>query len=358
MGQSMAIPRIYAVLAIALLAVIILSAIYWARDILSPFIIALLLAYLGNPLVTKMANSRVGQVVGRPIMALIVTVMIFSIIAAFLALLGPMLYEQLQSLLKSLPQIFDSAMDRIQNEILPLLPKNQRLGLPSFGNGEVSAMDVAGPIAASVLTGGASLLTSLALGLLIPVLLFYFLKDWPGIIDYGRSLIPPKRTVEFEKVIEKIDEIFSGFLRGQAWVCTAMAAFYSTGLVISGLQYGLLIGILSGFLKYLPYLGTALAVSVAILMAFGHHGFDANIMIGIVLTYSIGEVLESSVLTPKLVGDRVNLSPVVVIFAVLLGGQLYGIIGVFLAVPVFASLRIIAGHYWYEEQNAEHQRYY
>ena len=129
-----------------------------------------------------------------------------------------------------------------------------------------------------------------------------------------------------------------------------MAFFYSIGLTITGLEYGLLIGILSGFLKYLPHIGTAIGIILAVSTSLTQGDWGLSLMLGIVITYGLGESLESSYLTPKLVGTRVKLSPTVVIFAVLLGSKLLGVIGVFIAAPVFAICRILIRHFLYDEE--------
>lgn len=311
----------------------------WAGDILTPFFIAFILAYLTDPLVSRLEGRRMP----RYIAAFIVTVGIVFIIMGVLSLLGPMIYDQLVGLLRNLPTLLERAVATVQRYLLPYFPMLQYSGMDISPQMDVKA--IAGPLASSVLSGGLSLATTVGLGLLTPVITYYLLVDWKAMIARIRSIIPYRNQAAAEGILHQMDVALSGFLRGQAYVCLAMAVIYTAGLVMAGLNYALLIGVLSGFLKYLPYIGTAIGVLLATLTGFSQGGWDPALMIGIALTYGIGEFIESSILTPKLVGETVRLPPVVVIFAVLLGGKLLGLVGVFLAVPLFATLRVIVAHW-------------
>lgn len=312
----------------------------WAGDILTPFIIAFILAYLTDPLVSRLE----GRYMPRSAAALVVTVGIVFVIMGVLSLLGPMIYEQLVGLLRNLPTLLERAMATIQRYLLPYFPMLHYSGDFDIGP-QMDVKAIAGPLASSVLSGGLSLATALGLTLLTPVITFYLLVDWNAMIARIRSIIPYRNQAATEGILHQMDMALSGFLRGQAYVCLCMAVIYTGGLMLAGLNYALLIGVLSGLLKYLPYIGTAIGVLLATLTGLSQGGWDPALMIGIALTYGIGEFIESSILTPKLVGETVRLPPVVVIFAVLLGGKLLGLIGVFVAVPLFATMRVIATHW-------------
>lgn len=316
--------------------VLIAWIVHWAGDILSPFIIGFILAYLGHPVVTRLT----GRHLPRSVAAFIVTFGLVVIVSGIIALLGPIIYEQFVSLLRSLPSIIEKLMATVHSYLLPYFPMLEFSGIGAIAP-DMDVKAIAGPLASSMLAGGLSLVTAVGLALLTPVITFYLLVDWPHMIARIRSLIPYRSKAAAESLAQEMDFALSGFLRGQAYVCMAMAIIYSAGLIIAGLNYGLLIGVVSGFLKYLPYIGTAIGVLLALLIGISQGGWDPGLMAGIAATYTIGEFIESSILTPKLVGTKVQLPPVIVIFAVLLGGKLLGLIGIFIAVPIFATARAI-----------------
>lgn len=320
--------------------VLIAWIVHWAGDILSPFIIGFILAYLGHPVVTKLTGRRLP----RSVAAFIVTFGLVALVSGIIALIGPIIYDQFVSLLRSLPEIMDKLMATLHSQLLPYFPMLEFEGVDAIAP-DMDVKSIAGPLASSVLAGGLSLVTPIGLALLIPVITFYLLVDWPEMISRIHGIIPYRSKAAAEGIAQEMDMALSGFLRGQAYVCMAMAVIYSMGLIVAGLDYGLLIGVVSGFLKYLPYIGTAIGVLLAFLIGFAQGGWDPGLMLGITATYAIGEFIESSILTPKLVGMRVQLPPVVVIFAVLLGGKLLGLIGIFIAVPIFATGRVIVGEW-------------
>jgi predicted PurR-regulated permease PerM len=329
------------VLTLVAVFVLVLLA-YMFQDILAPFIVAFIFAYVSKPLVAWFEKRGMS----RAWAAAAATAVLILLFAFVILLLGPLLYEQLMSFLKALPRAFENLLSTIQWRILPFVPEPFRARLQEMGasGGEDGIGGMAVPLASSLISGGAAVLIWVGLAILTPVILYYLLKEWPNMMQGFFTFFPDDQQEAVHKIIDSIDQVMSGFLRGQAWVCLVMAVFYSTGLMIAGLEYALLIGILSGLMKYLPYIGTAISVLLAVSVGLTQEGSDLYLMLGVAITYGVGEVLESSFLTPNFVGTQVNLSPAVVIFAVLLGGKFFGILGVFVAAPVFASMRILL-HY-------------
>jgi predicted PurR-regulated permease PerM len=174
-----------------------------------------------------------------------------------------------------------------------------------------------------------------------PVVAYYLLRDWRGILAEIETWWPRRQLPMIKSVLADSNAALSGFVRGQSLVCLTLAVFYAVGWSLVGLQYGVVLGILAGILGFVPFLGVLFAVSMSVIVALGQWGFDW-VQIGLVIgVFVIGQALESSVLTPNLIGNRIGLHPVWVLFAVFAGGQVAGLAGVFLAVPVAAVLGVI-----------------
>jgi predicted PurR-regulated permease PerM len=184
--------------------------------------------------------------------------------------------------------------------------------------------------------------------LLIPVLTFYFLRDWDWLVARVRALLPRPVEPTVSRLARESDEMLGGFLRGQLSVMVSLGAVYATGLWLAGIDLALLIGMLAGLVSFVPYLGFIVGAGVALVAALVQHGDWLHVLL-VIGVFSVGQVLESFVLTPWLVGDRIGLHPVAVIFAVMAGGQLFGFLGVLLALPVAAVVMVLLRY--------AHQRY-
>ena len=192
----------------------------------------------------------------------------------------------------------------------------------------------------SVSKSGGAVATAVLSLFLIPILTFYLLRDWDRILSHVSALIPSKlRSTVFE-LARETDEVLGAFFRGQLLVMFALAVIYSTGLSMVGLKYAVAIGVVSGLVSFVPYLGFVFGIGLAGLTV----ALEPNPlwqMVGVVATFTIAQLLEGSFLTPKLVGDRIGLHPVIIIFAVAAGGQLFGFFGILLALPAAAVLSVL-----------------
>jgi predicted PurR-regulated permease PerM len=201
----------------------------------------------------------------------------------------------------------------------------------------------------NVISGGVALFNVVSLLLIVPVVLFYVLKDWNDVSKNIKGLVPPKYKAETTSVWREINVKLAGFIRGQVSVCLALAVFYGIGLSVIGLDLGILIGILSGVLSFIPYFGFLSGVVLSVLIAISQ-GAGWGLWIGLVVVFVVGQILESYVLTPKLVGENVGLHPVWIIFSLLAGGVLLGFVGILIAVPVAAVIGVLVRRAlkWYE----------
>jgi predicted PurR-regulated permease PerM len=339
--------------AVLILGSILLAGLIWAAgDILALFFIAFLMAYLFDPAADWMVRHRIS----RPVAALIITIGLVLLVGGLLALVGPLVYAQAEGVLRSLQSIFTETMSHVRQYLAPYMPILRPLGLGGLVKGtDPSNGDISGPLA-TVVSGGIAFAGTLGLALLTPVVTFYLLKDWPGMKARILKEVPFDKRAMVRHLAWKVDEVLSAFLHGQAWVCVCVGIIYTAGFLLIGLQSAIVLGMLAGALKFLPYIGTAIAFVLTFAIAISQSGWDGLLIAGITVTFIIGEIIESSILSPRIIGNRVQLPPALVIFAVLLGGKLFSIIGVFIAIPVFAVGRVLFQFWLHREQESRTAR--
>ena len=311
--------------------------------ILSPFIFGAGIAYLGDPLVDRLQRWKLSRTAAVSLVFTVLTLLL----ALGLLLLIPALHRQGVALVKGLPEW----LAWFQNTALPRLGLRLPEGLSLDAEGLraviaehwAEAGGVAQVVWSKVSGSGAALATAFANLLLVPIVSFYLLRDWDSLVAWVRDMVPPRNRARVERVARETDEVLGSFLRGQLSVMAALAALYSTGLALAGLDLALIIGVTAGFLSFVPYLGFAVGF-VAALIAMLVQTHELLPLVWVALVFGVGQVLESAWLTPNLVGDRIGLHPVAVIFAVMAGGQLFGFMGVLLALPVSAVLAVQLRH--------------
>ena len=193
---------------------------------------------------------------------------------------------------------------------------------------------------AGLWSGGVAFLHLLSLVIITPVVAFYLVRDWDRIVAHVDSLLPVTAAPTIREQVGKIDSTISAFVRGQATVCLVLAATYAVALTLIGLPFGLLVGIGAGLISFIPYIGASVGLIVGLAIAYAHFDQWAPI-VGVAAVFLAGQTAESYVLTPRLVGDRVGLHPVWIMFALLAGGALFGFTGVLLAVPAAAVIGVL-----------------
>ncbi len=325
------------------LAIGLVSAgLVWVLSpILMPFVAAALLAYLGNPLVERLAALRLP----RTLAVVVVFIAMFLALALAPVIAFPLLERQVSVLVSRWPEF----VDWLQESMIPWV--HGRFGLDAgtldlevVRQALIDHWQQAGGIAAGLLSSMTrswfALLGWLFNLVLIPVVTFYLLRDWPRLLERINTLLPRRIEADAVRLARECDDVLATFLRGQLLVMLTLGGIYSIGLWLAGLDLALLIGMIAGLVSFVPYLGliVGLAISaIAALMQFG----EPSALLAVAAVFAAGQLLETLVLTPWLVGDRVGLHPVAVIFAVLAGGQLFGAIGVLLALPVAAVLVVL-----------------
>ncbi len=327
--------------------------IYLLAPVLTPFLIAALLAYLGDPLVDRMEARRLP----RTAAVAVIFVLLLSLFAILVLLLLPALEQQLGALARALPMYIDG----IQKYVSPWLSQTLGLDAPLLDGATLKSAvqehwsqfgGVAKGVMSWVSISGVALIAFAANLILIPVVTFYMLRDWDHFTARLRGLLPRKwETVVMQLTIDS-DQVLGAFLRGQMTVMLALGMVYIIGLWWIGLELALIIGLVAGAVSFVPYLGFILGIllaGVAAIMQF----HEAYYLLLILLVFGVGQALEGMVLTPLLVGDKIGLHPVAVIFAIMAGGQLFGFVGVLLALPTAAVIMVLLRYLHQQYQQSE-----
>lgn len=318
--------------------------IYLLQPILAPFLIGALLAYLGDPVADRLETLGLG----RTSAVVIVFTAISLVLALIVFLLLPLLGRQIDALISQLPQI----AEWFQNVAFPWLSAEFNLPLYKLPIDELKnllanhwqqAGSLIKVIMQRVTSSSMAFLGWFANMVLIPVVTFYLLRDWDILMERIRELLPRRSEPVVVKLAKECDETLGAFLRGQMTVMFALGVVYSIGLMLVGLDLALLLGMLAGFASVVPYMGFIVGIVAASIAAFFQ--FDGWYhLLGVWVVFGVGQMLEGMVLTPLLVGDRIGLHPVAVIFAILAGGQLAGFVGILIALPVAAVGAVLLRH--------------
>jgi predicted PurR-regulated permease PerM len=340
----------------AAVALFALWLLWVLAPVLTPFVLAAMLGWLGDPLVDRLEASGRSRNIA---VALVFTVMTLAFVVV-VVLLVPMVQRQLVTLVESLPRYRAWFLDTL----LPWLETRTRLDFDRWLDIDYAVAmlrenwERAGGFAATVVgyvtRSGSVLLALLVNAVLVPVLAFFFLRDWDRLVARIALLVPRAYLPTVTRLAGESSAMLGAFLRGQFFVMLILGVMYGAGLWIVGLDLGLLIGMVAGLLTFVPYLGPASGVILGVIAALVQFG-DWQHVAGVLAVFGIGQIIESYWLTPKLVGDRIGLHPVAVIFAVLAGGQLFGFLGMLLALPVAAVANVLLR---YAQDRYTHSRLY
>ena len=318
--------------------------LHYLAPILTPFLVGALLAYLSDPIVDKLELKGFSRTGGVCVVFLTLSLALGFIILGFIPIIfhqGVLLSEQIPALLDS---VFHFAQKWLGKHIAWLRPEALIAKLRTSITEHLTEVSAMMPqVVEKISSSGAAIIGWFANIMLVPVVTFYLLRDWDHLIANIRDLLPRNIEPIITTVAQECDEVLSAFLRGQLLVMLSLGVIYAIGLQIVGLDLGILLGMIAGLASVVPYLGFIVGIiasSVAAIMQY--HEWTPLLWVGIV--FGIGQLLEGMVLTPKLVGDRIGLHPVAVIFAILAGGQLFGFAGILLALPAAAIIMVVMRH--------------
>lgn len=320
--------------------------------VLTPFVVALMLAWLGDPLVDRLeARGR-----SRNTAVVLVFVLMILLLALALLILVPLIQRQIITLVAALPQ----GQEWLMNTAIPWVEQKTGLEIMAWLDpGRLfewvrSHWQQAGGVATTffgyVSRSGFAMVAWVINLALLPILAYYFLRDWDKLVERVASMIPRNHIEVVTRLARESNDVLGAFIRGQIVVMIALGVVYAAGLTLVGLNLGLLIGLVAGLISFIPYLGATTGVVMAVLAALVQsQGVDLQLLVLVGVVFTVGQLLESYVLTPRIVGDKIGLHPVAVIFAVMAGGQLFGFLGMLLALPAAAVINVLLRY--------AHQRY-
>lgn len=316
--------------------------------VLMPFIVASILSYVLTPWVDKLCALRIRKFsLPRSVAATLIIVLLIAAILAMVLIMIPILQKEVPQFQDQIPRFFD----KLDQMLAPMLSEfGIKVRLDSNGikalltEQMASSGDVIGKaVLNSIRVGGTALLGMVANLLLIPIVLFYLLMDWHALIKRLSHFIPRRFVKQTASAVAEVDELLAQYLRGQIMVMIVLAVYYSVALSIARFDLALPVGIITGFLVFIPYLGYGLGLVLALIGAIlQFDGFSGLVSVAII--YGIGQMLESFYLTPRLVGERIGLHPLTVIFALMAFGQLFGFIGILIALPASAIVSVAVKH--------------
>ncbi len=317
------------------------------NGILLPFVIGAIIAYLLNPLVRILGQKGMKRWVA--------SILILSGFSLFILILigvsAPLLAREFGEFISNIPEYTQRISALVQSRLSLL---EQRTGFnfmdkihesveEDIGKTLQMSQKVVGSVAAGLVMGGSAIVGFVTTALLVPIVAYFMMKDWPRITGFVHNLIPKAHKATINSLLDQIDRKISGFIRGQLSVCLILGIMYAVALSIAGLEYGSLIGLGTGLLSIIPYVGSTIgllsSVGVAALQTDGNMAYVATIA----AIFFAGQFIEGNFITPKLIGDSVGLHPLWIIFALMAGGSLVGLTGMLMAIPVAAIISVLIG---------------
>lgn len=318
-----------------LVALALLVALVWAlSDILLPFIAGFIIAYFLDPVADRLEKTGLPRLAATAF----ITAM-FTLVLILIALFGlPVLAEQLLALVEVLP----GYVEAVRLWVAGLGETGQVAELLEKLSGD--AVNQLAGLGQNLLLHSLSFLNLLALLFITPIVSFYMLNDWDKMTARLDKLLPAKQAPAIREIARQVDEVLDGFIHGQTLVCITLAVIYMVGLSLAGLKGAILVGVLAGLVSFIPYVGAIFGIVLAGVLAVIQFWPDWSQMLLVGLVFVAGQFIEGNFLTPRLVGDRVRLHPVWIMFALLAFGSLLGFVGLLLAVPIAAILGVLVRH--------------
>lgn len=322
---------------------IAIGVIYLVSDTLAPFLISFIFAYLLQPVIeTNCKRFKLPRV--------LVTFGVFSLFLSgfitIIVLIVPMTYQQIAALVSKVPQYRNnleaaiSAWSDKLDKIDPELAYKISDSMQSFIN---SAFTVFASFANHIWEYTLATINFFTIIALVPVILYYFLRDWPKIVGSIESLLPVRGKSKVREIFTSINELLSAYIRGQLNICLLLAVYYVIGLHIIGLDFALLLGILSGFLIIIPFIGALISFLLVIISSYFTFGAGIQ-LVYIVILFIVGHAVEGYILSPRIIGNRIGLHPLWIIFAVFAAGSLFGILGIVFAIPIAGIVKVFLSH--------------
>lgn len=348
-----------------LIVIISIGCLYYFSSITMPFAIAAGIAYVFQPLVCWLERKNIPRWLG----ALAVTFAMFAIIVIFFVFTAPILYTQLTKFIFQVPgylgriqEFLENTLESLNDQISEEYALQIQKGIRSASKDMVSWLLGKTQFA---FEGGLTLIHYLTTILLVPLLAFYLMKDWPKVLQGIGHYIPPQNKKVFMQQVQKIDETWAMFARGQALVCLILMVYYSLALHILGLDFGGLIGSLTGLLAFIPYVGAIVGFTTSGTISFlqtsswlsGESG-SLGLFGAVTVVFAFGQFLEGVILSPNIVGKSIKLHPLWIMFALFMGGYLFGFAGVLVATPAAGAMGVLLRYALNQYRNKMHTLYH
>lgn len=316
--------------------------------VLTPFLISALLAYMADPIVNRLERWKIRRVVAVSLVFLLV----ITLLVIALLIIIPLLVRETVDLIERMPGYIES----LQQTVVPWIEQrlDVELAIDTFDAAQARELlqphyrniaGAAGTVLAYITESGGRFVIWITGLVLVPLVTFYLMRDWHKLLEGLRDILPRNIEPAAVQLTRDCDEALGGFLRGQLMVMFSLGIIYSIGLLIVGLNNAVAIGMIAGLVSFVPYLGAIIGILLAGITAVIQN-FDVWFLLSIAIVFAAGQLIESFVLTPKLVGDRIGLHPVLVIFTVMAGAHLFGFIGILLALPVAAAGTVLVRFFY------------
>lgn len=320
---------------------LLIGFVWLFKPVLTPFVLGLAIAYLLDPIVEKLVKLKIPR--------LVVTITILLLFLAFvvltLVLAVPPLVREAGVLADNIPTYIDN-LSQLVTPYLAMI--EERLGgnyvdsVQGFLKENVGNIaKISGNLAGTLAQGGQAIANFLTILVLTPLVAFFTLMEWPRITKWIEDLIPRKNEKTIKDLLKEMNQKVAGFVRGQITAAFILGIVYAVALSIADLNYGVLIGLMSGFLSIIPLVGSTFGLVASVAVAWFQSGGEWSFVLIIAAIFVAGQIIEGNILTPKLLGDSVGLHPLWILFALMAGGSLFGILGMMLAVPVAAIIGVL-----------------
>lgn len=337
-------------LVLTLISTVLLYSV-WA--VFLPFLIAGVISYLLHPVVHKLVRF---SHFSHQLVAFLVYLIFITCVSLILIIVIPLVYEQIVYFMQRMPEYRQFTQDHMLPSIInyvgdidPNIATKIEGGLYSFAN---SLFLEFGDTMQGVWDYTIATINILIIILLLPIILFYFLRDWNKMRNVYRDLFPKHTRYGLTKMLMDIDAVLAAYIRGQLNICFLMAFVYSIGLQLIGIDFAIILGIMSGFFIVLPLIGVITPLSINLLVAYFEYGIG-NEMLMVLLLFVIGHFIEGYILAPRVIGKKIGLHPLWITFAVLAGANLFGLTGMIVAIPIAGITKVIIVHFMTHYKNSE-----
>jgi len=324
----------------AIAFVVFLLLLWVLKDILLPFVLGMVIAYLLDPIMERLARYKLS----RSLSAILITAGFAVVVLGIFAIVVPVIHSQAIELSTEVPEIVadwkEKAMPMIEDLYGKLSPEqagNLKSAAEGFSGRVIGWL---ANVAKGLWSGGVALFDVLSLLIITPIVTFYLLRDWNVLTEKLHNYLPKQHKKTILNLMGQIDETLAGFIRGQGTVCLVLGLFYAIGLSLAGLKFGLVIGLISGILSFIPFVGSIFGFVAAVGVAIFQFQEWTNILI-VAAIFFTGQFIEGNFLSPRLIGERVGLHALWVIFALMAAGSLFGFTGILVAIPVAAVIGVL-----------------